>query len=122
MCKGISCFLEDIDAILPNFNFVFFRQILTPHSRVSKHIRRNFGFFVPVVYNISKSSEPCFFRFPQIRFSENDSGLFLELFGVSWCLHNQEYLVFGVMVTSARSRNHENDGFSGSSKMNPKSN
>ena len=29
-------------------------------------------------------------------------------------------LVLGIMVTSARSKNHENERFSGSSKINPK--
>ena len=40
---------------------------------------------------------------------------------VSWCLQNREELVLGDMVTSARSRNHENDEFSGFPIMNPKS-
>ena len=40
---------------------------------------------------------------------------------ISWRLKNQEQLVWGVMLTSARSENNENDWFSSFPKMNPKS-
>ena len=50
-------------------------------------------------------------------------------FDLVCCLYFVNYLgvpkpniiVFGVMVTSARSENHENDGFSAFPKMNPNS-
>ena len=38
--------------------------------------------------------------------------LLWETVEVSWCLHNQEQLVLGVVVTSAGSENHENEACS----------
>ena len=39
----------------------------------------------------------------------HDSGLFLELFGVTWWIQSQEKWLLGVLVTSTSSEKHEND-------------
>ena len=45
---------------------------------------------------------------------------FLELFEVIWCPQHRKGFVFGVMVASASSENHEHKEFSGFPKRNRK--
>ena len=68
--------------------------------------------------DISKLLIPEMLIFPKMIFLEKDSGFLLELFGVSWCLQREIILVWGVMVMSARSKNHKNEEFGSFPMMN----
>ena len=86
-----------------------FQNLKITNSKFSKLVK----------YTLSGLPSLDILRFPQIKCVLND-WFYLGIFEVSWCLRNQEELVWGIMVTSAGRENHEDNGFSGL-KKNPKS-
>ena len=103
--KNISCLLIDID----------------PISKILKNLLdgSSGAFGRRMFRNSQNAGVPRFWGFRQYYF-EKMVRTFLELFGVICRLQILKYLVSGVMVTSARSENHENEWFSAFPEMHPK--
>ena len=83
---SISCFLEDIDPILPNFHFMFSGRSWYHIQAFLKSIRRIFGICRLRLFHNNPSFRFRVWRFPTIICLEMDSGFlsnYLEYHGVS---------------------------------------
>ena len=92
-----------------------YRSRIQDVQDVLKQIFRMLG---PRLFQILKMLYVRSVEISENKIFENDP-FFLELVVVIWCLPNSKELALGVMVTSARSENHDNGGFWGFPKMNP---
>ena len=104
MFKNFNCMFSGIYSshvqAFQEFPFHVFWKRLIPYSRFSKIYQRDLRECSgPVCSNISNMLEFQTSGFPKVIFSENDQGIFLDLFGVSWCLQRYIILVLGVMAT-----------------------
>ena len=134
---SISCFWIDID--IQTLPFHVLLKMLIPYSRFSylhfmfswrywfhmedsqQKITRIFSFVRTRSFRqLLTSSISNILKFPEIMFVKAiwDSLGFVK---ISWCLQRYIILVLGVMVTSARSENLQNEVFSSFPKTKPKS-
>ena len=79
-----------------------------------------FRMFRPLPIPFSKIWNFCNLEISTIICFQKGFGNSVELLAVIWRLQNWKELVGEIMVTSARSENHENKGLSGSPKMSAK--
>ena len=106
---SISCFWIDIGPILSKFSFHVFSEDIDPIFMIPINVRRIFGFLRhPPIPRFSNLSISNILRFPP-------KNLFLKDVVFSWMNWS-----IGVMDTSTKSENHENDDCSSFPKMNPK--
>ena len=122
-CRGDSrnverlgdCHIQDF----PEFPLHFLED-LDPIFRIFEH--GSSGFVGPRLFdNFQSCGFPRFWDLPKSDFPTMVrvfSWIYMESF---WYIQSQIILVLGVMGTSARSENHEHEGFSGFPKMNLKS-
>ena len=94
---SISCLLEDMNPIFNIPNSYFLEDIDPIFKMFTNLSNESAGCF----RQVSLPKKPSMFnilRFQEILF-ENDSGNFLELFGVIWCIQILKWLFLGGMDT-----------------------